>query len=78
MTVGLNAINYYVTEDSGVVTVCVEVIEPKIDFPVSFPFNVKIQTFDDTAGTHYCLHTTCHLSLFYNKDLMILHQSTGS
>ena len=52
VTVGLSQTNYYVDEDedSGKVTVCAEVMEPKIDCPVSFPFYVKIQTHHDTAG----------------------------
>ena len=50
MIVGLNETRYYVNEETGNVTVCAEVMEPKIDCPVSFPFNVTIQTFHDTAG----------------------------
>ena len=50
VTVGLSQRNYYVDEETGNVTVCAEVMEPKIDCPFSFPFYVKIQTHHDTAG----------------------------
>ena len=57
--VGLNKTSYYVDEETGIVTVCAEVMEPKIDCPVGFPFNVKIQNFDNSSGIidncQYCL-----------------------
>ena len=78
--VGLNKTSYYVDEETGIVTVCAEVMEHKIDCPVGFPFNVKIQTFDDSSGIidncQYCLMDMlyCCVNVSLVQDLMIILQ----
>ena len=69
MIVGLNETRYYVNEETGMVTVCVAVMEPTIDCPVSFPFSVTMQTIHDTAGIidtcQYCLINMLYISHLY-------------
>ena len=49
--VGLEEIFYRVSEDVGVVKVCVIVYEPDDDeCPISYPFDVLLSTSNDTAG----------------------------
>ena len=45
---GLN--NVSVSEDMGVVSVCVTVERPQIDCPNEYPFNITFFTTDDEAG----------------------------
>ena len=41
-------------EDVGMIELCVVVLEPDIECPVEFPFNVHLYTADGTAGKIYC------------------------
>ena len=52
-TVGLEMTFYQVTEDVGVVEVCVNVSDPDIFCPIECPFNVTLTTMDGTAGILY-------------------------
>ena len=47
---GLEEIFYQVSEDDGVVVVCVVVYEPAINCPIKFPFDVSLFTTDGSAG----------------------------
>ena len=51
--VGLERINLTVSEDMGVVELCVRVFEPDIECPIEFPFDVVLSTADRTAGMYY-------------------------
>ena len=42
---------YRVNETSGVVEICAVVMEPNIDCPIDFAFNVTFETSDGSAGT---------------------------
>ena len=53
--VGLERINQSVSEDVGVVEVCVVVTSPDIQCPIEFPFNVSLSTADGGAGTYYSM-----------------------
>ena len=48
--VGLEETFYNVSENIGVVEVCVVVHQPVTGCPISFPFTVNLYTLDDTAG----------------------------
>ena len=49
--VGLERTIFTVQEDVGVVELCAIVYEPSgIDCPIDFPFDVRLSTWDDTAG----------------------------
>ena len=48
--VGLEKTFYQVSEDVGVVEVCAIVYSPAIVCPIKFPFNVTLNTTDDSAG----------------------------
>ena len=48
--VGLEKTFYQVSEDVGVVEVCVIVYSPTIVCPIEFPFNVTLNTTDGSAG----------------------------
>ena len=48
--VGLEETFYNVSENIGVVEVCVVVHQPVSGCPISFPFNVSLYTLDGTAG----------------------------
>ena len=51
--VGLEETFYNVSEDVGIVEVCVIVYEPDDDLcPISFPFQVQLSTSDGTAGSY--------------------------
>ena len=49
--VGLERTIFTLQEDVGVVELCAIVYEPSgINCPIAFPFNVRLSTWDDTAG----------------------------
>ena len=49
--VGLERTIFTVQEDVGVVELCAIVYEPSgIDCPIDFAFDVRLSTWDDTAG----------------------------
>ena len=48
---GLERTIFTVQEDVGVVELCAIVYEPSgINCPIAFPFNVRLSTWDDSAG----------------------------
>ena len=49
--VGFESTLYRVNETSGVVEICAVVMEPNIDCPIDFAFNVTFETSDGSAGT---------------------------
>ena len=49
--VGLDQVFLRVSEDVGVVELCVNVSLPETDCPIPFPFEVKLSTHDGSAGT---------------------------
>ena len=51
--VGLERINLTVSEDMGVVELCVRVFEPDIECPIEFLFDIVLSTADRTAGRYY-------------------------
>ena len=51
--VGLEKTIYNVSENVGMVEVCVIVYSPTVDCPIEFAFNVSLSTRDGTAGK-YC------------------------
>ena len=53
---GLERIFYNVSEDVGVVQVCVIVYSPSGDCPITFPFDVVLSTEDGAAGTCTYIH----------------------
>ena len=50
--VGLEKAIFFVSEDVGVVELCVRVFEPDIECPIEFPFSVILSTADGTAGIY--------------------------
>lgn len=50
--IGFDLKNYTIMENGGGVDVCAEL---KGDCLVAFPFEVQIQTYDDTAGIVSCV-----------------------
>ena len=48
--VGVERTEKSVSEDVGVVEVCVVVTSPDINCPVEFPFNIGVSTVDGSAG----------------------------
>ena len=48
--VGLEETFFHVSEDVGVVDLCVNVSSPVNDCPIKFPFEVQLSTRDGTAG----------------------------
>ena len=48
--VGLERTIFTVSEDVGVVELCVRVFEPDIECPIQFPFVIDISTADGTTG----------------------------
>ena len=74
--VGLEQTFFSVSEGVGVVELCAIVYEPNIICPIEFPFNVRLQTRDGTAGNipHRPLISTM---AFYNNiqlHLMTMEQ----
>ena len=51
--VGLERTFFTVSEDVGVVELCASILEPAIECPIEFPFNVILSTTDKTAGMYY-------------------------
>ena len=49
-TVGLEMTSYSIQEDGVMIYVCAEVLEPDLQCPALFPFNVTFTTDDDSAG----------------------------
>ena len=47
---GLEKTFHKVSEDVDSVEVCAVVNSPSIDCPITFPFNVRISTINNTAG----------------------------
>ena len=57
---GLEQTIFTVQEDVGVVELCAIVYEPSgIDCPIAFAFDVRLSTWDDTAGELYKACTRC-------------------
>ena len=48
--IGLEQTLINVPEDIDVVELCVNVSFPAIDCPITFPFNIRLVTYDGTAG----------------------------
>ena len=48
-----------VSEEVGMVSVCVTVERPQIRCPVEFSFNTKFSTMDDEAGIGLCCFRSC-------------------
>ena len=48
--VGLERTIYQVSEDDGVVEVCVVVYSPVIECPIQFAFEVRLSTTNNSAG----------------------------
>ena len=53
--VGVERTEQSVSEDVGVVEVCVVVTSPEISCPIQFPFNISLSTADGSAGSSYML-----------------------
>ena len=49
--VGLEETFFHVSEDVGVVDLCVTVSSPVNDCSIKFPFEVQLSTHDGSAGT---------------------------
>ena len=49
-TVGLERTMYTVSEDEGMVEVCAVVFFPSGSCPIQFPFDIRLETSDGTAG----------------------------
>ena len=65
--VGLEKIFYMVAESVGYVEVCVIIYQPDISCPISFPFNTRLSTIDDTAGMITLLNTSSTILLSLSK-----------
>ena len=50
--VGLDTASYITVENSGMIEVCARVLDPEVDCPVSFPFDITFSTADGSAGNH--------------------------
>lgn len=48
--VGLERTFYSISEDVGVMELCIVVIFPNITCPIEFPYDVILSTIDGTAG----------------------------
>ena len=48
--VGLEQTFFWVSEDEGLVELCVNVSFPDTECPIKFPFNLNIATHDGSAG----------------------------
>ena len=55
-TIGFESTNYTVNENQGQVNICVAVLDPKIQMPASFPFQVEFSTANETAGLFLYIH----------------------
>ena len=52
--VRLEEVLHGVSEGVGVLELCVVVSFPKMDCPISFPFNISLSTSDGSAGKTSC------------------------
>ena len=56
--VGFDSTLYRVNETSGIVEICAVVMEPNIDCPIDFTFNVTFRTRNGSAGIYIEIHHT--------------------
>lgn len=59
-TIGFESISYTVNENQGQVEICVAVLDPKIQMPASFPFQVEFSTTNETAGLFLYAYVHIH------------------
>lgn len=55
--IGLEQTLFNVSENIDAVELCVNISFPRIDCPITFPFNISLVTQDGTAGTNS--HDNC-------------------
>ena len=53
--IGFDLVNYTIMENGGGVDVCAELKGDYSECLVAFPFEVQIETYDDTAGIVSCV-----------------------
>ena len=57
--VSLEQVKYIFQEEDRDTDVCVRVLFPNVDTPISFPFSVMLTSNDGTASKHLVVASTC-------------------
>ena len=56
-SVGPELIHFHELESVGLVMLCVSVLSPDIDCPITFPFEINLSTYGGTAGETIIVYT---------------------
>ena len=76
--VGLEMTSYTTREDSVMIEVCARVLDPELECPIWFPFNISFTIADGSAGIIVNLKVLCTVEKWVFCMYVLINISMGA